>query len=309
MKLKKGVMVFLLDLVSLIFVSTLFAGQTNAPVEQPKLQVKLPEVIVTGSQPTEARPGWLKEEQPVGPYNQPEWTTARRFAGTRVYLQKLPWEMGVEQWVRFRHYPDGSTQTRFQEEYEIGLPYRFQFDLYETWVIDQNRTVLQNEVSGELRYALADWGVIPLNPTLYLEYAQHSQNEPNTLEGKILLGTDLAPRWHWGANLICEQALSGSENTELAVSQGISYSLIDERFGAGIEMEYSHVSQESPKNTFLIGPSFQWRPTAHWHVDLTPMFGCTHDAPEVEAYLVIGFDFGMSNGSEGHYEPTSLRGQ
>jgi hypothetical protein len=266
---------------------------------------KMPEVTVTST--AESRPGWLKEEQFVGPYNQPEWTTARRFAGTRVYLQQLPWEMGVEQWVRFRHYPDGSTQTRFQEEFEIGLPYRFQFDLYETWVVTQNRKVLQDEISGELRYALADWGKIPLNPTLYFEYAQHSQSEPNTVEGKILLGTDLASHWHWGLNLICEQELSGSENTELAVNQGISYSLIDEKLGAGIEMEYSHVSQESPKNTFLIGPSFQWRPTTQWHVDLTPLFGCTHNSPEVEAYLVIGFDFGLSKSNKEQYTPSSLK--
>lgn len=34
--------------------------------------------------------GVLTEEQPVGPYNQPEWTTHRRFPSTRVYLQTKP---------------------------------------------------------------------------------------------------------------------------------------------------------------------------------------------------------------------------
>lgn len=282
--------------------STAEPATTNAPV-------KMPEITITGTVPTESRPGWLKEEQSVGPYNQPEWTTARRFPGTRIYLQQMPWESGVEQWVRFRHYPDGSTQTRFQEEYEIGLPHRFQLDLYETWSVDQNRRIDQDELSAEIRYALADWGKIPLNPTLYLEYAQHSQSDPNTLEGKILLGTDISPRWHWGANLICEQELSGSENTELGVSQGVSYTLADGKFGVGVEMEYAHVSRETPKNNFLIGPSVQWRPTSRWHVDVSPLFGCTHDSPEVEAYLVIGFDFGKSHGKQEQYEPTSLRGQ
>lgn len=81
-----------------------------------------------------------------------EWTTARRFPGTRVYLQKLPWEAGFEQWVRVRRFRDGRMRTRMQEEIEIGLPHRFQIDLYETWAIDQNRKVSQEEFFGEVRY-------------------------------------------------------------------------------------------------------------------------------------------------------------
>lgn len=271
---------------------------------------ELPEVLVTGSAPVESRPGWLKDEQFVGPYQQPEWTTQRRFPSTRVYLQQMPWETGFEQWVRYRDFRDGTKETRFQEEFEIGLPYRFQVDLYETWAIDQDRSIYQDEYSAEVRYALADWGKIPLNPTLYLEYAEHSR-DPNTLEGKILLGTDISPRWHWGLNLACEQELSGSDNTELAASQGLSYTAIDQRLDLGVEMEYYHEKSNDTEaqNEFLIGPSVQWRPASRWHVDLSPLIGCTHDSPYVEAYLVIGFDFGTGPAKKEHYAPTSLRGQ
>src|SRR5215472_12312454 len=149
-------------------------AQTNTTV--------MPEVVVTGSVTNEVnRPGWLRAEQFVGPYQQPEWTTARRFPSTRVYLQQMPWNTGFEQWVRFRHFKDGMDETRFQEEFEVGFPHRFQLDLYETWAVDQDGRARQDEYSAEVRYALADWGKIPLNPTLYLEYAQHNQN-PNTLE-------------------------------------------------------------------------------------------------------------------------------
>jgi len=92
------------------------------------------------------------------------------------------------------------------EEYEIGLPHRFQVDLYETWTVNEHHRSQQDEVSAEVRYALADWGQIPLNPTLYLEYAQHD-HDANTLEGKVLLGTDFTPRLHWGLNLAGEQQL------------------------------------------------------------------------------------------------------
>ena len=276
-------------------------AQTNTTV--------MPEVVVTGSTTNEVnRPGWLQEEQFVGPYQQPEWTTARRFPGTRVYLQQMPWNTGFEQWVRFRHFKDGTDETRFQEEFEVGFPHRFQLDLYETWAVDQDGRARQDEYSAEVRYALADWGEIPLNPTLYLEYAQHNQN-PNTLEGKLLFGTDIQPRLHWGLNLAAEGELSGTENLELAASQGFSYTVADEKLGVGVEMEFYH---EKSRDTtaqvqFLIGPSVQWRPYERMHINLAPLAGCTHDSPSVEAYLVIGFDFGTGTSKTEHYTPDSLR--
>ncbi|HLH55426.1 MAG TPA: hypothetical protein VKY92_17625 [Verrucomicrobiae bacterium] len=277
----------------------LFAQDTNAPV-------RLPPVVVQGEAVLEGR----AEEKAVGPYAQPEWTTARRFPGTRVYLQQTPWNTGFEQWVRLRDFRDGTAETRFQEEFELGLPYRFQLDLYETWAIDQDRRANQQEYSAEVRWAVADWGKVPLNPTLYLEYAQHNR-AANTLEGKLLLGTDLSPRWHWGLNFACEQELSRAENTELAVSQGISYSLVDQKFGAGIEMEYYHEKAIGGQglNAFLIGPSLQWRPRPRLHIDLAPLAGCTHDAPRGEVYLVLGIDFGTGNTERPHYTPASVRGQ
>ena len=280
----------------LMAASTVLGQLGNAPAH-------LPEVVVTNEVPA------LQEASPVGPYQQPEWTTERRFPGTRVYLQQMPWNVGVEQWMRGRYYHDGTAETRFQEEAEVGLPYRFQLDLYETWAIDQNRRIDEEEGSAELRYALADWGKIPLNPTLYLEYAEHDRS-PNTLEGKLLLGTDFTAALHWGMNLACEQELYGTGNTELAASQGISYTLIDEKLSAGVEMENYHEKAIGSRgqNWFLIGPSIQWLPTASTHFDLAPLVGCTHDAPEVELYLIFGYDFGTGTKKE-HYAPASVRGQ
>ena len=304
MKRKYCKAILLLSIGTILNPVNLLGQSTNSQA------TKLPEVLVTGTAPAEAGAGQLQEEQPVGPYQQPEWTTKRRFPSTRVYLQQMPWDTGFEQWVRYRDFRDGTSETRFQEEVEIGLPYRFQVDLYETWAIDQDRRANQDEYSAEVRYALADWGKIPLNPTLYLEYAEHN-HAPNTLEGKLLLGTDLSPRWHWGLNLACEQELSGTDNTELAASQGFSYTVIDQKLDAGVEMEYYHEKAKgSPgENEFLIGPTLQWRPTSRLHLDLAPLIGCTHDSPRVEAYLVLGIDLGTSHNKKEHYAPTSLRGQ
>ncbi len=307
MKTKSGLTFLGVSAVVFTIISPLLAQETVAPASRSVL-TQMPEVVVTGRQPAENRPGWLSEEQYVGAYGRPEWTTARRFPGTRVYLQQEPWGTGFEQWARYRHFRDGTSKIRFQEEVEIGLPYRFQLDLYETWSMNQDGRTEQDGWSAEIRYALADWGKIPLNPTLYLEYSKHN-HDPDAIEGKLLLGTDLSTRWHWGLNLVCEQELSRSRNTELAVSQGLSYTVIDGKLGAGVEMKYSHQKADgSPaSNEFVIGPSVQWRITPRMHLDIAPMFGCTQDSPRVEAFLVFGIDFGTAK--KGHYEPASVRSQ
>ncbi len=280
-----------------MLVMALFAF-TPAHGEQGEV-TRLPEVTATAAE--------LGEDAPAGAYKAPEWTGERRFPTTRVYLQQGPGDVGFEQWVRHRSFRDGTAETRFQEEVEIGLPYRFQLDLYETWKVDEHRRANQDEYSAEVRWAFADWGHIPLNPTLYFEYATVNRGA-NTAEGKLLLGTDITPRLHWGFNLIDEQELSHAKNTALGFSQGFSYTLIDEKLSAGIEMEYEHdkASGSPGENRFLIGPSLQARPAPWCHIDLVPLFGVTHDAPGVEAYLIFGIDFGPG---KNHYAPVSLRGQ
>ena len=270
--------------------------------EQPVPPTRMPQVNVTDQ---------LLEEAPTGAYGAPEWTGDRRFSTTRVYLQQGPGDVGFEQWMRGRYYRDGSAENKFMSEIEIGLPYRFQLDLYENWVMNQNRKAYQDEVSFELRYALADWGKIPLNPTLYAEYAVGDRH-PNTIEVKLLLGEDLAKRWHWGFNLSCEQGLSGDYSTEILAAQGISYTIIDEKLSAGMEMEFIDTtlkgSRNDPSVEFQLGPSIQWRPLPWAHIDLVSLFGTTGNSPVVEAFVIFGIDFGPREKKAEGYVPASLHG-
>ena len=209
---------------------------------------------------------------------------------------------------------DGTVENKFLSEVEIGLPYRFQLDIYENWVVDQDRRATQDSVSLELRYALADWGKIPLNPTLYAEYAfgTDTQTDPDTLELKLLLGEDLAPRWHYGLNFSCEQELTGPRSTELLAAQGISYTLIDQKLGVGLETEFIHTtlhgSRSDVSTEFNIGPSIQWRPTSCTHLDIVPLFGTTKESPHVEAFAIFGYDFGPGKSDKQGYVPASLHG-
>lgn len=253
----------------------------------------------------------LSEDRPVGPTGRPEWTSARRFSTTRVYLQKSPGEIGFEQWFRGRLYRDGKNQYRFQEELEIGLPCRMQLDLYQTWFVESEKgetNTWHQDIAVELRYALADWGKIPLNPTLYGEwkFSMHD-DDPDVYELKLLLGEDFG-KLHWGFNAIYEQEVGGARATEMAWSQGLSYTMIDSCLSIGVEMSFKHEtekgSRHKPEIKFAVGPSVQWRPTPWSHIDVVPLIGCTKDAPGLEAFVIFGIDLGGFE--DGHYAPVSL---
>jgi hypothetical protein len=265
---------------------------------------RLPEVRVTA--PSDKTDGF-QEDALVGENNQPEWTTQRRFSTTRVYVL-APWQFEFEQWWRAK-YPRHDHPTHlFQSEIGIGLPYRFQLDFYENLERTKTGSFRHKGNQVEARWALAEWGKIPLNPTLYGEW-KFNHNADDAFEVKLLLGEDLAPRWHWGLNLIYEKEISGGRETEMALSQGISYTLIDQKLGVGAEMKLERVSgpgfHGAPEFEALLGPSMQWRPRPNMHLDVVPLFGLTHDSPAVEAFVIFGIDFGGHG--KGRYAPASLR--
>jgi hypothetical protein len=170
---------------------------------------------------------------------------------------------------------------------------------------------MHDSVSTELRWALADWGQIPLNPTLYGEWTfRNHVLGADKYELKLLLGQDLAPRWHWGLNLIYEQEVGATRTTEWGVSQGISYTMLDEKLSLGLELKIESETEAGgrshPPLEVDLGPSLQWRPTPNTHLDIVPLFGATSDSPRVEAWLVFGIDFGPGKVKRGS-APVSLR--
>jgi hypothetical protein len=248
---------------------------------------ELPPVNVVGEKPSD-----LREEDRVGPYAQPRWTATRRFPNTRVYV--IPeGKLEAELWFIPRFLKSGETNGRYLAEIEYGLPYRFQLDLYYRLDIDEAGDG-QNGAQVEVRWALADWGKIWGNPTLYLEYVAH-EDDPDAVEGKILLGDELAPRWHWGVNFVAELETGGSREYTYEIDAGLSYTLIDEKLSAGaetkIEFISTHGQRASYETSIMVGPSVQWRPIPRLSVNLAPLFGVTDDAPTARVYLNIGWEF------------------
>ncbi len=282
----------------LITIAASFASIGSAFAQDAAPPPVVGDVMVSGS-------GFL-EDKPDGAFGQPEWVEQRRFSLTRVYVQKDPWEMGVEQWYRGRTFDGGRVTQRSITEFEIGLPYRLQMDFYEKAIHDNSddKGWQQDEFAVELRYALADWGVIPLNPTVYVEYA-FAHEGSDILESKLLFGDDFGQGWHWGVNFIHETQVWGDRTHEFAVSGGISKTIVDSCFSIGAEGKWAHATDS--KSEFILGPSVQWRPTDNTHLDVVALAGLTDSAPNSEVWLIFGFDFGGSSGSGG-YKPTTLSG-
>ena len=251
----------------------------------------------------------LNEEQSVGPNFQPEWTAERRFSTTRIYVLP-PWQIEFEQWWKGKYPRQGAGEHLFQSGIGIGLPHRLQFDLYENIEQTSAGGTRHNGVQVEMRWALAEWGKIPLNPTLYGEW-KFNDHSPDAYEVKLLLGEELAPHWHWGFNLLYEQEVAGGRGSETGFSQALSYSALDGKLGLGVEMQLERTSgpdfRGKPALEFLLGPSVQWRPASRLHLDLVPLFGLTDDSPRVEAYVVLGIDLGRQTSRQQIHAPASAR--
>jgi hypothetical protein len=256
----------------------------------PQDPAQLPEeTVVTGQQVSD-----LREEDRIGPYGQPEWTAHRRFPFTRIYVRP-PGTFSFEYWVRPTVPKEGGqSDVRTQYEFELGLPGRWQMDLY----LNQNKQgstgEMQNENAFELRYALADWGKLWGNPTLYGEYKSRDA-EVDVVEFKFLVGDELSSSWHWGSNLYLERELGGPGENDYGFTAGLSKTLDDQRFSLGLELKIEYIDLSASRGEFekvyLLGPSAQYRPTSHVHMDLAPLIGMGPDSPAMQALFVVGYEF------------------
>jgi hypothetical protein len=311
----KSFLIYAFALIAIVMSPSLLRAQDTTATKD-TTNYKMQEIVVSATQPV--------EEHLVGEYKQPEWSTHRRFPSTRVYLQVEPGEVEYEQWAELRvnednDHPgqDGSKLMRFASEFEFGLGGRFQFDVYlntlRQWSTADGagNTFGLRGWSSELRYAFADWGAIPGNPTLYLEYSVFDSTEGDEgqgydkIETKLLLGDQLAERWHWGLNLVTERGLAPMDyrDVEYTATGGISYTVADEKFSVGPEVSATYevdrprtevmlygAAGDLVTHELLIGPSFQFRPQKKAHLDIEPLFGVTPTSHALRLITIFGWD-------------------
>src|SRR5438093_475416 len=60
--------------------------------------------------------------------------------------------------------------------------------------------------------------------------------------------------------------------------------------------EYKNVTTKDTRgdslNSFVIGPTVAWKPTAQTRLDVSPLFGCTHDSPVADVFVAFSWLFG-----------------
>ena len=242
------------------------------------------------------------------------------------------------------------------QEIEIGLPYRLGIAFENSEERFRGHTQ-ERSFSIEARYALADWGKIPLNPTLFAEYkfgignilhdegppaplgpgeAEDFINEhkplPDAYELRLLLSEDFNEKVEWALNAFFEQEIGGDRGREYGFAQSVMFPLFAhrpevtskpgdkgmsetttlpaiERLKIGFEMQLTLFNDSGIRNEpdatnigesarFVIGPTIAWKPTRNTRLDVSPLFGMTHDAPRVSVFVVFSMLFGPPGAHE-----------
>lgn len=138
-------------------------------------------------------------------------------------------------------------------------------------------------------------------------------DQPDAYEFRLLLSEEIAKNVEWSFNAFLENEVSGDRGREWGFAQAIETPLFlpHERFKAGIEMQYKNFTVKDtrgdPVHSFVIGPTFSFKPTARMRFDLSPLFGVTEDSPDVQLFAVFSYVFGGGGGEAGAEAPASTR--
>jgi hypothetical protein len=276
-------------------------GQTEKPAQKPAQKKEGGDG--SALEPVEVFGEAESWDQLVGPYTQPAWTARhQRFGTTRAYV--LPPGVMEAEFFYVGEYDHGSGPGHeLLQELKIGLPHRFQLDLYAKQTSgddDSDLEQLGNKV--EVRWALADWGEIPLNPTAYFEWDKLGDSD--TFEYKFLFAETLGPKLHWASNVIYEQQLNNEREQEVGLSNGLSYTLIEKTFSVGLEGEVFREWEDGESNSedaeweANLGPSVEWRPTEDTSLRVAPLFGLTDESHDMELFVLFGVEFGPGSDDE-----------
>lgn len=275
----------------MLSVSTTYAQYSNSAVSRGAENARtkdtiqnIDEVIVTAKKhPLQTR---------VGEYNQPLWSTMRMFSSTRVYVMNPPGSAMYEKWFDIRDRRDGPAQIRMRDEFTFGLGKRLQLDLYSHTVYDGKEGEQDFDWRGfsfEFRYALADWGKLPGNPTLYWETKMLDGGWG--IEPKLLLGGQLGTNSIWGFNAIYEgnvKPTRAEQEREYAGTASYGY-IVNNDLTLGASAMYRNNDGNSTE--VYIGPLLQYRFNGYSYLTIEAMPGLTQESKASRTTIIFAYRF------------------
>lgn len=243
-----------------------------------------------GNQPTAG--------EPAPRDGQPEWTAARPFAESDVYV--LP--KGVSAFIfslRPTRPASGATATESAYRADFGLPARFQLGVHATGRAEGRDEAIGNidAQALEMRWAFAEWGRVWGNPTVEIGWTEASRG-PDVATVKLLVGGGRANGWRWGGNAIWAQQAGAEREIERGVTAAAAYAAgrfvsvgAEARVALTDRLVAGGGSRTAMSHEFLAGPSLQFRPVRRLFIDLAPLFGGTVDSSRSRTTILAGWQF------------------
>ena len=267
--------------------------------------VRLPAMAVVST-------GVPGENKIVGDYAQPEWSARRPFPGVSVYVQpaaQLEFEAGFQDATT----PTGIHHREWTQELEAGLGHRLQLALENTvanFREESGGPLSWREDSLRLstRYALANWGKLPLNPALGVSWRFNS-GAPNALGGQLVLGEEFTPRLHWAADLQSEWQTGAPRHRELTAATALTYSVTNETLNVGVQAQWKQTRERADPGSIRLeaGPCIQYRPVDQFHLDCVVLWGREKSRAVHRVLLSFGFEFGP--GADDHDDDRERAGR
>lgn len=258
----------------------------NGQVDSTKVKT-LEEVVVTARK--------YSQFELVGENKQPAWTLVRKFPATRTYIMVPKGTVMYEKWFDMRTPRGGDpTEVRMRDEFAFGLADRLELDLYihTVYKSDGNESSFGfRGFSWEIRYALAEWGKIWGNPTLYFEH-KLLDGKYQGIEPKILLGDRIGKKGIWGVNLIYE---AYTAPTRMEQKRQYAYTasygqIINDDLTIGISNMFRHNDSDG-SNEWYVGPALQYRFNGNSYLNFEILPGLNQDAKKFRNTIIFGWRF------------------
>lgn len=278
----------------------LFIGFAPALAQE---RAQLPAIAVVS-------PGVPGENKIVGTYFQPEWSARRPFPGVSVYVapaQQFELETVFEDVTT----PLGGHHREWSQEFEVGLGHRLQAAAENTYAnFREGMPGLrwrEDSLTLSVRYALADWGKLPLNPAIGAGWRLNS-GAADAPVGQLVIGGELNPRLHWAADFRYEHQTGDQRQRELTAATALTYSVTNETLNVGFQAQWkrSRDAFDPVSRRAELGPCIQYRPIDQLHIDGVLMWGTERGHAIRSVVLSIGFEFGQ--GADDHDDEERERG-